>query len=98
MITNFKERHKVPKPKYKNGDYILLDEKEEHGWTVYLSAKILNVLPYYDQVCYKLLTIIKKTGKELILRSVVEDAIDRKLTSKEIEEFEIIIDASKYNL
>jgi len=88
--------------KYKIGDYVLLDDVPEYGWTIYMYAKILNITIENENrksiVYYDLSAISKKTGDLIIIKEIENYVILRKLTSEEIEKFEILLDQNKYNL
>ena len=88
--------------KYKIGDYVLLDDVPEYGWTIYMYAEILNITIENENrksiVYYDLSAISKKTGDLIIIKEIENYVILRKLTSEEIEKFEILLDQNKYNL
>ena len=88
--------------KYKIGDYVLLDDVPEYGWTIYMYAKILNITIENENrksiVYYDLSAISKKTGDLIIIKEIENYVIIRKLTSEEMEKFEILLDQNKFNL
>jgi len=108
MITRFK----LFKNKFKVGDYIKIKDKslKEYNKDYYSSAskipvtnhhlfkfaKIVKIIVYFDNnIGYDTEAIFLSMVNTFQLSS---DDIERKLTKKEIEEFELEKDITKYNL
>jgi len=96
IFENFSNK----KPQYNIGDYIYIEQlhKSDDG-KLYLmfegNVKILDIdyATLNSPVHRYLVNDVNKIG-----RYIKEDAILRKSTPEEIEEFEMKIDAEKYNL
>lgn len=89
--------------KYKVGDYVLLADDENDSWRVYYEVKILDICSnkdregedkledYYVEAVHRRTQDIKRFW-------IDEYEIERKMTKKEIKEWEFKQDAKKYNL
>jgi len=89
MITEFKifENRNSYKKKYNVGDFVFVYLKQDENCPVYITKfKKGNYFEYYG---------IDENGKEAMFRYC---DISRKLTDKEKTDFEIKLDARKYNL
>ena len=88
--------------KYNIGDYVLLYNKLEYNWTIDLRVKIIG----FEGGNYKMeaheITPNYKLGvtslNTVIFTHLKDDIIERKLTPEEIDEFEMMLQANKYNL
>lgn len=91
------------KYKYEIGDYVLLDDSDTQ-WRVYLEVKILDKNSNKDlpgqkpELDYRVDSISKNKYVKDGSFWIDEHEIRRKMTRKEIEEFELKQVSKKYNL
>jgi hypothetical protein len=78
--------------KYEIGDYVLLNDDPKNKWMIDIECEIIKI----ENDSYQISSFYKN-GKCAILW-IHNDEISRKMTSEEIEKYEIKKNSEKYNL